>query len=82
MIQSTNFSPSTSSGWRRLYEGAVLELDHTKLPERIIEARRAILDRAEEVLTRPTTGEHRALNDALRTLRILEQVTTQERSAA
>jgi len=82
MIQATRFSPSTSSGWKQLYECAIFELDHTKLSERITQARVAILDRAEEVLTRPATDEHRALNDALRTLRILEQVTAKEQSAA
>jgi inhibitor of KinA sporulation pathway (predicted exonuclease) len=82
MIQATNFSSGTSIGWKQLYECAILELDHTKLSERITDARRAILDRAEEVLTRPSTDEHRALNDALRTLRILEQVTAREKSAA
>jgi hypothetical protein len=82
MIQSTNFSSDTSSAWKQLYECAILELDHARLPERITIARTAILDRAEEVLTRPSTDEHRALNDALRILRLLEQVTAREKSAA
>jgi len=38
--------PSDNSpAWKRLYEAAVLELDNSKLPERIAEARRAIHDR-------------------------------------
>jgi hypothetical protein len=31
------------------------------LPGRILDARHAILDRAEEILTRPSCDEHRAL---------------------
>ncbi len=69
---------SFSAGWRQLYECAILELDNGRLPERISVARRAILDRAEEVLTHPADQEHRALNDALRALRILEEVTGRE----
>ncbi len=67
-----------SAGWRQLYECAILELDNGRLPERITLARRAILDRAEEVLTSPAGEEHRALNDALRALRILEEVAARE----
>lgn len=64
--------------WRQLYESAVLELDLRRLPESITLARRAILDRAEDIMTKPTSDEHRALNDALRTLRLLEQVAAKE----
>src|SRR5437879_11637259 len=39
---------SDVSQWKQLCERAILELDGTKLPERIADARRAILDRAEE----------------------------------
>src|SRR5207302_3724015 len=41
----------------------LLELDSNKLPERMAEARRSILDRAEEVLTRPPDEERHALNN-------------------
>ena len=77
-------SPNSNdaSQWKQLYEHAILELDPTKLPDRIADARRAILDRAEEVLTRPPDGERHALNSALSTLRLLETVAARERSAA
>ena len=75
-------SVSLASKWRELYECAVLELDNTKLPGRIVDARHAILDRAEEVLARPSCHEHRALNSALRTLRLLEEVVARENRAA
>ena len=71
--------PSFSTGWRRLYECAILELDGGLLPDRIDAARRAILDRAEEVLTAPTGEEQRALRNALHTLRILEEVAEREK---
>ena len=38
------------------------------VPSRIAEARRAILDRAEETLTYPSSDENRALNNALHAL--------------
>jgi hypothetical protein len=41
--------------------------------ERIAEARHAILDRAEEILTNPSTDERAALNHALRTLQLLDE---------
>jgi hypothetical protein len=50
--------------------------------ERISEARRAIYDRAEEILTDSSDKERRSLNYALRTLRILEAVAQQDRSQA
>jgi hypothetical protein len=65
---------SFSVGWRQLYEYAMLELDDGLLPDRITVARRAILDRAEAILTIPSGEENLALRDALRTLRILEEV--------
>ena len=68
--------------WEQLYECAIVELDHAQLPGRILDARHAILDRAEEILTRPSCAEHRALNIAFRTLRTLEEVMAKEKSAA
>jgi hypothetical protein len=68
--------------WEQLYECAIVELDHAQLPGRILDARHAILDRAEEILTRPSCDEHRALNTAFRTLRTLEEVMAKEKSAA
>jgi hypothetical protein len=37
--------------WHELYHAAIIELDSAKLAGRIAEARRAILDRAKEILT-------------------------------
>jgi len=75
-------SRSIDSQWKQLYESAILELDSTKLASRIAEARRAILDRAEETLTYPSSDENRALNNALHALRLLEAVVAREKPAA
>jgi hypothetical protein len=71
-------SVSLASKWRQLYECAILELDPIKLRGRITEARHAILDRAEEILTRPSCDEQHALITAPRALRLLEQGVARE----
>jgi hypothetical protein len=69
---------SLGAGWQQLYTSAVLELDEGRLPDRVAVARRAILDRAEEILTTVRTDEHRALRDALHFLLLLEEVAASE----
>ena len=59
--------------WRQLYQVALMECDCAKLPERLESARHAILDRVEELLTCPSTEEHRALQEAYRRLRSLQR---------
>jgi hypothetical protein len=61
--------------WNKPYEAAILELDHTKLQQRISEAHQAILDRLEQLRARPSDGEQRVLNDALRNLRVLRRLS-------
>jgi hypothetical protein len=73
---------SFSTEWQKLYSCAILEVDNDKLLERISEARRAIYDRAEDILTASSDKERRSLRSALRTLRILEEVAQQQRSEA
>ena len=73
---------SFASSWKRFYQRAVLELDGNQLPGRIADARHAIFDRAEEILTKPSGGENHELHDALRALRLLEEGAVRERSAA
>ena len=82
MAQLNNALPldtSFSSTWKDLYECAMLELDNSRLPERIAAAHRAIVDRAEEIVTNQSDDEHYALNDALRALQLLEQVAAREK---
>jgi hypothetical protein len=66
--------------WKQLYAAAVLELDDTKLPDRIAQARAAMRDKADS----PTSSgeECRTLNDGFRILRILEEMTTKRKPAA
>jgi len=71
---------SSRSIWEKLYERAILELDYAKVPERIAEARHAMHDRAEEILTESPSNERSALNKALRYLGLLEEVTAREKS--
>jgi hypothetical protein len=77
-------SPSRSDGaasgaqWKRLYESALLELNPQLVPGTITVARHAILDRAEEIMTKPSSDEHVALNSALRILRTLEELAVKE----
>jgi hypothetical protein len=71
-----------ASTWEQLFECAIVELHQARLPGRILDARHAILDRAEEILTRPSCDEHRSLNTAFRTLRTLEEAIAKETSAA
>jgi hypothetical protein len=73
---------SFASSWRQFYQRAILELDSNQLPERIAHARHAIFDRAEEILTKPSGRENHELHDALRALRLREQVAVRERSVA
>jgi len=68
--------------WKQLYQSAILELDNGKMLSKIADARSAILDRAEELLTSPYSEERHALNDALRALQILEGVVKRERQSA
>jgi hypothetical protein len=63
--------------WKRLYQCAILELDPTRLPQRIADARHAILDRAGEITTKARGEESPALGDALRSLWLLDEVLLQ-----
>jgi len=72
---------SSGDAWHRLYESAMLELDDTKMLSRIAEARTAILDRAEDILTNSSSQERRAINEALQALRVLEAVARKKSAA-
>jgi hypothetical protein len=70
---------SRRATWPELYQAAMLELDNAKLPGRISEARCAILDRAKEFADADRSDEKTAVTDALRALKILEQVMVLEK---
>jgi hypothetical protein len=64
--------------WRVLYQSAMLELDLAKLPERIVAARSAVLDRIADGFSKPSDCEQIALRDALEGLRALQTVAARE----
>jgi len=59
--------------WQDLYQFAISEQDNSRLPQRIADARGAIFDRIEDMITRPDRNEQRMLNDALNGLRALQE---------
>jgi hypothetical protein len=63
-----------NSAWRDLYKAALFETDRNKIPSRIGEAEKAIIQRARELFgsTTDTIEEDQALDDALYALRALE----------
>jgi hypothetical protein len=73
---------ASSAKWYELYRSAMLELNDAEVPQRIREARRAIFDRAEEILTKSQTDEQRSLSDALQILSVLEKTLTKKKPAA
>ena len=69
---------TSTAGWKRLYQSALLETDPAKHPGRIADAHTAIYDRMQELLSCPSCEEHLALMAALRFLRILAKETSEE----
>ena len=70
--------------WRELYKAALFETDRNKLPDRIAEARQAIMVRARELFKCPSDNieEDQALDDALYALRALQSCLGLEAAAA
>jgi hypothetical protein len=81
-MSSPNFPPYRSDRWKAVYEGAISEAQYSVRLDRIADARNAIFDRAEEILTHSSSEERRALSNALRTLRLLEDTEICKRRAA
>jgi len=80
----SNLLPSSTgldSRWKQLYAAAVLELDDTKLPDRIAKARAAMRERADSP-TISSDEELRTLSDGFHVLRILEEMTNKRNHAA
>jgi hypothetical protein len=79
---SPNFVPQRSDRWQSVYQGALSESEISVRLARISDARNAIFDRAEEILTHSSGEERRALSHALRTLKLLEDSIRREEKAA
>ena len=62
-----------STPWREFYKAAILELDSTKLPGRIAEAEKALIERARELFQKngESIEEEQALDDAMYALHAL-----------
>lgn len=69
-----NTGKRASPNWRVLYEAAVLELDPEKIPARIAEAQRAVMDRIEDLNRTSDGAESEALMNALNVLRDLRKM--------
>ena len=65
--------------WKQLYQSAIVELDYTKLPQRVADARRAIF---EELQTSSFSQERNALTDALHALEVLETMVQKPKIVA
>ena len=81
-MRSSEYPPQRADRWKSVYEGALANSDYSVSLDRIADARNAILDRAEDILTHSSTEERRDLNRALRTLRMLEEAAIRDRKAA
>jgi len=70
---------SESTNWRELYRDAILELNPSKLPQHIVEAERALIERGRELVQEAgdNSEEERALEDATYFLRALRRIEVQ-----
>lgn len=70
---STSPAALGPSEWRHLYRAALFEVDRTKLPQRIAEARNAVILRARELFNCSGSNfeEEQDLDDALYALEAL-----------
>jgi hypothetical protein len=64
--------------WRELCDAALLELDPTRLVQRIAVARSAILQRIEVSLSKVPYSEQIAMRDALETLNSLAKIAKRD----
>ena len=76
LMGGMNTEGASSENWKGLFQTAMLELDKTKLPERIRDAQQAIMNHMEEFFKKETTtpDEHQRLYDALTSLRDLQRL--------
>jgi hypothetical protein len=65
--------------WIQAFEAAMLELDASRLPEKVTHARHAILDRIEELHGANADSERHELQTALRALGQLTSAEQRER---
>ena len=75
---------SENNCWREVYRAAILELDPTQLPERILEAETALILRAKELFQDGGSNgqETQDLDDAMYALQALRSALRHNPSAA
>jgi hypothetical protein len=77
-------APAPGLAWHALYHAALFETDRSKVPQRIVDAERAILSRIKELFV--TSADHIEedviLDDALYALRALRSCVQTEAAAA
>jgi hypothetical protein len=81
-MNTPDWKSPDSANWRDLYKAAILELDPTKMFERIAEAEKALRQRAKELFQIPGDNieEEQALDDAMYALHALQ--STGKRSSS
>jgi hypothetical protein len=69
---------NSSENWRDLYREAILELDQSKIRQNIVDAEKAIVERARELFQRDgdNSDEKQALDDAMYFLHALRSTLT------
>lgn len=84
MTNRASIPQFTTSAWRELYKAALFETDRNKIPTRIEEAEKAIIERARALFgsATDTIEEDQALDDALYALRALQHCVGSNETAA
>ena len=74
----TDIIRDDAARWRQLCQTAFFEFEPITLLQRVVEARSAVLDRIEDNLSKPSTGEQDELRSALETLSILQELAERD----
>lgn len=84
MRKMTSFCLDAQSDWRALYQAALFETNPNRIPQRIVEAEKAILARVNELFA--SEGDHieedHILDDALYALKALRNCVVANTFAA
>ncbi len=74
----TDIIRDDAARWRQLCQTAYFEFEPIALLQRVVEARCAVLDRIEDNLSKPSTGEQNELHNALETLSTLQELAERD----
>jgi hypothetical protein len=73
--QKNSLEPHSTSGWRQLFEAALLERDDALLPRRLKAAKDAVMDRIEDSFDSASFAERKLLLAALNTISELQRLS-------